>query len=861
MPPVRRTAEARKQRNASRLESYDPQKQLEVHSDPTPIGRNYSDATIVLIQNVRKSWEKYCTLISLDSDVALERSEFDWKYFKGYLEWVVLTTNIGSYSTLDVHWKYLRMVYTHSVCKTVSRHIGDEMISYIQKVLTPQYGLTLIGRGKPLARASDLFALLHYHWCLDTSVFRHERYRVQLALLMMLMAFTASRPGALIESHCRRGSNESLKYKDVALRLIRCEEDSNFIIVMEIASWIMKGKGRTQEPTIFVVHERYDSMPADPILLFLALAFADNAFKSKDINRPADIYQLRIPEKMGAIQLHWKPSILETPIFREVEPSGLRVSDTKALRYSTASTLIKRLGLNAGFEQVLMPYNFRRAAANVINDIATTATRSRALGHTGSSTFERYYHSQIVSHDIQSAFLGTPERVEILAAIERMGSRRHAQAPTSLTADEKNMVVEQDEELQELLARAAELKFRLRKDYGSLKNAASASESPYSDFKSMQTAITTWKASLYRAAFKEKRQGFFDNINEDEIASQLRPDKYKSSRREARGPSSRSYSLPLVSQERSSIAEALFGHIQSDFSEAKQGCHWQHEVNSKNRLDTIENLIRLCQLSEGTTVYKRPSHTRKSDSAPSVKATPEPPSQNAGVPEPTTAAALACPMQCLFCLGDSKLVDSARARRYARLDSLRRHVTTQHLRKLDPSVIVSSSTYMYKPPDGVKLVKSAESSDSVWKPHPSDPPHTTWDMDACSDHPLRPPTEQRVPKSKRPVNAQRRRAAFPKSHRQPAVEIETIAKLRLAVGEAERELGIAYQEIRNMERTLSALQAEVAQKDYALNDIKKELCCTNDALIDANIRTIEKDHDLVVIREELAENTFDLQQD
>ncbi|KAJ6258104.1 hypothetical protein Dda_7019 [Drechslerella dactyloides] len=323
------------------------------------------------------------------------------------------------------------------------------------------------------------------------------------------------------------------------------------------------------------------------------------------------------PQKQ--LEVHSDP----TPIGRNYSSATIAlIQNVKKSWENTASALIKRLGLNAGFEQVLMAYNFRRAAANAIN--GTIFLRKD----------EKLNVNDIISHDIQSAFLGTPERVEILAAIERMGSRRHAQAPTSLTADEKNMVVEQDGELQELLARAAELKFRLRKDYGPLKNAASASESSYSDFKLMQTAITTWKASLYRAAFKEKRQDFFDNINEDEIASQLRPDKYKSSRREAHGPSSRSYSLPLVSRERSSIAEALFSHIQSDSSEAKQGCHWQHEVNSKNRLDTIENLIRLCQLSEGTTVYKKPSHTRKAESDHSVKATPEPPSQNASVPEP-----------------------------------------------------------------------------------------------------------------------------------------------------------------------------------------------------------------------------------
>src|SRR6266496_815800 len=43
--------------------------------------------------------------------------------------------------------------------------------------------------------------------------FIYERYRIQLALFMQIMAYTASRPGAIIESTCRRHSNEALRYQ------------------------------------------------------------------------------------------------------------------------------------------------------------------------------------------------------------------------------------------------------------------------------------------------------------------------------------------------------------------------------------------------------------------------------------------------------------------------------------------------------------------------------------------------------------------------------------------------------------------------------------------------------------------------
>jgi hypothetical protein len=44
----------------------------------------------------------------------------------------------------------------------------------------------------------DAYLVLHHHWVLDTSVFPDERQRLQFALLLLIQAYTASRPGALV---------------------------------------------------------------------------------------------------------------------------------------------------------------------------------------------------------------------------------------------------------------------------------------------------------------------------------------------------------------------------------------------------------------------------------------------------------------------------------------------------------------------------------------------------------------------------------------------------------------------------------------------------------------------------------------
>lgn len=89
----------------------------------------------------------------------------------------------------------------------------------------------------------DLFSLLHYHWTSDTEIFPHERYRVQLPLLLLLTAYTSSRPGTLVECGMYAGSNEGLHYRDVRLSLLPnpVSEDGN-VLVMEVTCRFVKGE-------------------------------------------------------------------------------------------------------------------------------------------------------------------------------------------------------------------------------------------------------------------------------------------------------------------------------------------------------------------------------------------------------------------------------------------------------------------------------------------------------------------------------------------------------------------------------------------------------------------------------------------
>lgn len=59
--------------------------------------------------------------------------------------------------------------------------------------------------------------LLHHHYVLSTEYSAHEQERLQPGLFILLVMSTTARPAVIIKDSVYRGTNESLKYKDVEL--------------------------------------------------------------------------------------------------------------------------------------------------------------------------------------------------------------------------------------------------------------------------------------------------------------------------------------------------------------------------------------------------------------------------------------------------------------------------------------------------------------------------------------------------------------------------------------------------------------------------------------------------------------------
>ena len=60
------------------------------------------------------------------------------------------------------------------------------------------YNLDVSTAEKPVMNVDDVYLILYHLWAVDTATFPDGRQRLQLALLVLLTAYTATRPGALV---------------------------------------------------------------------------------------------------------------------------------------------------------------------------------------------------------------------------------------------------------------------------------------------------------------------------------------------------------------------------------------------------------------------------------------------------------------------------------------------------------------------------------------------------------------------------------------------------------------------------------------------------------------------------------------
>jgi len=146
---------------------------------------------------------------------------------------------------------------------------------YINGYLTIRYKLDTSVNEKPVMDVDDVYLVQHHHWVHDTSVFPDERQRIQLSFLILLQAYTATRPRVLaykqlskdaIDDHYFGCEDEATQvdcadevdpkeddfkticYRDVQLLLLKNPEGGRDLPAMEVTLRYTKGWERRENP-------------------------------------------------------------------------------------------------------------------------------------------------------------------------------------------------------------------------------------------------------------------------------------------------------------------------------------------------------------------------------------------------------------------------------------------------------------------------------------------------------------------------------------------------------------------------------------------------------------------------------------
>ena len=126
----------------------------------------------------------------------------------------------------------------------------DKLISsqYIKGPLTKERGLDTAPSEKPTMSFEDFTAIVHYHWQEDTNIFPTERQRVQFAFIVLFIAYTGSRPGALLQGNGDPEDFKGILYRDFHIVMLRDPENTaRTRLVLRVVLHHMKGREHQKE--------------------------------------------------------------------------------------------------------------------------------------------------------------------------------------------------------------------------------------------------------------------------------------------------------------------------------------------------------------------------------------------------------------------------------------------------------------------------------------------------------------------------------------------------------------------------------------------------------------------------------------
>ena len=179
-----------------------------------------------------------------------------------FFRWICDHYSVRKLSALVTYYHQLCQLYTmwqkgqrlnrlvqrqiYNVSGPLRNKFGSRLISgkFICSTLKEEYELDERVSRKALLDEEDFKQVLRCHWVTDTNTYPHERQRVQMATLLLLAAYTGSRPSALL----------SITYKDLDLFVQRDTKTNEVTLMLTVELTKTKGGKGKKDPFVALLY-------------------------------------------------------------------------------------------------------------------------------------------------------------------------------------------------------------------------------------------------------------------------------------------------------------------------------------------------------------------------------------------------------------------------------------------------------------------------------------------------------------------------------------------------------------------------------------------------------------------------------
>jgi len=595
----------------------------EEFDETTQTRKIYKDKTEKVRDWIKELWFRYCEYVGKDPMTVLRTIPI--KVLDSFFHWVLHTRreSLRSASSLQTYWNvFTLMRRSETGIIDVPLLIKAQMCAIRQR-LAADFDLRTEKKPKPIIRVEDEVELLAALWSSSRMSMEHERLRVQLALLIQLAGITGSRPSALM----------SLQYQDFKLSLLRDPAGSDWpLLIVDVTFRNTKS---------FLGPKAY------------------NAFDG--LTSPEQLFQLKVTPGLNELQLPIKEAYGSTPVFRRLASSvnGVVVSVDVPATDEWLRDKLKMLGEVVGFDLPVGPYCFRRGAGEAFDGSShvSDSQRNLILQHASSAVFQHSYLSRYITADTQAAFRGLEPQTALMRAASSMSRTIDPRRPTELS-EEQQAQVRRHPEIK-LLRRTRDcLKTKMRARYGHTTRAKGLDI--YVAYHNTRLQLERRKKAIRKAMLAESKQLFRKCQPAADIARQLSSGATANSAA-AMHPTSKDSpeDSPVSVHRQQAIAALLTGASLDPASESERRAKAVAAVTAlSGRCESfIPKVCRPRQLIEPKRSLQGVEGQIKSP----------------------TFAMECLPTQCIFCLGNTRLLLEPRTKSFYSRAALKKHFQNQHL--------------------------------------------------------------------------------------------------------------------------------------------------------------------------------------